>query len=89
MIRFEYDLVQHPQFPGYFWSVLTKELYSIKVGGVLRKMKLNKAIWLPHVKLPEGYRISHNGRKKFISLESLHRLKVPTDEQIIRKPNCY
>jgi len=41
------------KFPGYFWNIEDKQLYSIKVGGVLKPLKKKrlfdtKSIWSKH-----------------------------------------
>jgi hypothetical protein len=42
MIKFPTTLTPVPELTGYFWDVKTHKLYSIKVGGVLRELKVQR-----------------------------------------------
>lgn len=63
------------RFPGYFYNVFEKKLYTIK-GGTLRPM-VKKNAYHTH---PEGYTVSHEGHKRFMSTEYLERLKCQSIE---------
>lgn len=60
---------------GYFWNLKEQKLYSIKVGGFLRRLsgprKPN-----PFNHYIEGYQISVQGKKRVIALETLKKLKA-------------
>jgi hypothetical protein len=60
---------------GYFWNLKEQKLYSIKVGGTLRRLsgprKPN-----PFNHYIEGYQVSVNGRKRIMALDTLKRLKA-------------
>ena len=57
-------------YPGYFWDVVEKELYSIKIAGELKKMKLIKQnSWM----LFDHYRISYKGVQKTLIWDKLNR----------------
>lgn len=71
------------RIPGYFWDVNSQKLYSIKTG-VLREMILSVPNRYNGISLP-AYRVSHEGKKRYITLEELVRLKpicsvVPVDK---------
>ena len=60
---------------GYFWNLKEQKLYSIKVGGFLRRLsgprKPN-----PFNHYIEGYQISVQGKKRVIALDTLKKLKA-------------
>ena len=60
---------------GYFWNLKEQKLYSIKVGGFLRRLsgprKTN-----PFNHYIEGYQVSVNGKKRILALDSLKKLKA-------------
>ena len=62
------------RYPGYFWDVEKKKLYSIKVTGELREIKRAKSSHFN--RYFEGYVVSHKGRRRNLSLEYLHSLKA-------------
>lgn len=63
------------RYDGYFWNLKEQKLYSIKVGGFLRRLsgprKPN-----PFNHYIEGYQISVQGRKRVIALATLQKLKA-------------
>jgi hypothetical protein len=71
------------RYPGYFWNVLNKKLYSLKVHGELKPMALQKAVTVRGVYHPAGYRISVRGMKTRYTLDYLHSLKQTNDVHII------
>lgn len=77
MIRFPKHFVKI-KYPGYFWDVKEEILYSIKIGGELKPLKLKKAYYGPGktgiVDIPEGYSVSVNGQKKIVALSDLQKL---------------
>lgn len=69
-------------FPGYFWDTVENELYSIKIGGVLKKLpkiKVNK--WTIDFCDSWHIRVSHQGCDKIFSDRYLMRLSI-RDSQI-------
>lgn len=59
--------------PGYFWHVGQQRLYSIKIGGVLRKLKIqypNK-----HCPIPVPYyQLSKNGNTVYIGIDRIEKI---------------
>lgn len=62
------------KYPGYFWHTTEQKLYSIKIGGVLRPLYLCKANKFNHGMA--GYKISVNGKKKYLWESTLKKLKI-------------
>lgn len=65
---------------GYFWNIVDKQLYSVKITGALKPLKLT-VMWNqygPRGNL-KGYNISVEGRKRFMGLDYLNSL-TPTDD---------
>lgn len=67
------------KYPGYFWNVPEQALYSIKVSGVLTRLKKYNWIYknypisrehLPH------YRVSVKGKRKILTVEELCKLNI-------------
>lgn len=74
MIKFPKDFVK-TKYNGYFWNIEEELLYSIKVGGELRPMKLhNSNRWL-HFYEPH-FRCSVNGKNRYYRLSELMKLKM-------------
>jgi len=71
------------RFPGYFWNVAEKKLYSLKVTGELRPMAFNKGGFFYGTKFEPGYQISVNGRKRRFTVDYLTSLKATSDIQEI------
>lgn len=68
------------KFPGYFWNTRTHSLYTLKGGGVLRELPVIKPNAFNHIHEP-GYRVSHLGRKRWLTLSYLESL-LPFDTTI-------
>ena len=64
------------RYPGYFWNVVEKKLYSIKVTGELKPIKFNRGGSFGHVTIMPGYPVSHNGERRKYTLEYLMSLKA-------------
>ena len=61
------------RFPGYFWNVETRQLYSIKVGGVLRPLKIRKpSVW--NKLRCDAYPVCVNGERRYLSIDYLNKL---------------
>ena len=63
------------KYPGYFWDVIEQRLYSLKVTGVLRPIKLTQPNNFNKLHEP-GYRVSVNGKPKMLMLSSLLTLTL-------------
>jgi hypothetical protein len=71
------------RYPGYFWNVVEKKLYSIKVTGELKPMTFDKGGRFYGRDILPGYRISVNGRKGKMTMEYLSKLKATNEIQEI------
>lgn len=65
------------RYPGYFWSISEKKLFSIK-SGLLKEVKYKKGF--RHIK--PGYTVSHNGIRRKFTLEYLQKLKYPDKVEV-------
>ena len=61
------------KFPGYFWNTVDKQLYTIKVTGILRPLKRNRPN--KYNKFIDSYRISVGGCSLDIPVTYLKSLK--------------
>jgi hypothetical protein len=68
------------KYPGYFWDINERRLYSIKVGGVLIPLKLTMPGHFNKLTHP-AYRVSVEGKTKILSVVYLSKLKL-TDSEI-------
>lgn len=64
------------RYPGYFWNVVEKKLYSIKVTGELRPMAFHKGGRFYGYVVEPGYQISVKSRKRTLTLDYLSSLKA-------------
>lgn len=78
MVTLPLPFVAIPNYPGYFWHLTELVLYSLKVGGELRELRLNKKGFYHE---EDCYTISHLGRKGILTRALLMRLN-PTDSEI-------
>lgn len=62
MIKLPKNLVSI-KYPGYFYDVVERKLYSCKVNGVLTPLKYNKGFFFKGRSFPPGWVVSHQGRK--------------------------
>jgi hypothetical protein len=76
-----HELIALPGYPGYFWHPTQKQLYSIKVSGVLHALAKQPAFRNRGYDIPEGFTVCKNGRTKRFGIEKLSSL-VPYDYQI-------
>lgn len=79
--------VQLDRYPGYYWNVIDKKLYSCK-SGILKPMVMKKAYRGPlpngrFVNAKEGYSVSVNGIHKKISHQWLLNVTVPIPTQVV------
>jgi hypothetical protein len=71
------------RYPGYFWNVTEKKLYSIKVTGELRPMAFHKGGNFYGYRVEPGYQISVKGRKRTLPMTYLGGLKATNEIQEI------
>jgi hypothetical protein len=71
------------RYPGYFWNVVEKKLYTIKVTGELRPMTFQRGGNFYGHKIAPGYQISVKGRKRKFTMDYLGSLKATTAIQEI------
>jgi hypothetical protein len=64
------------RYPGYFWNVVEKKLYTLKVTGELRPMAFFKGGIFYGQRFDPGYQISVKGRKRRYTMEYLGSLKA-------------
>lgn len=74
MVTLPVDFVA-TRYPGYFWNVVEKKLYSIKVTGELKPLAFQKGGNFGWVKVPPGYKISVKGQKRMFTMDYLNSLK--------------
>lgn len=72
------------RYPGYFWNVVERKLYSLKVTGELHPMAFHKGGRFYGRIIEPGYSISVNGRKRKYTMEYLGSLKATDTIQEIR-----
>lgn len=67
MIQFPEHFIPLKKYPGYYWNDQNKKLYSIKVSGVLKELKLNNPVYYPNISISDPYySISHNGIRRLV-----------------------
>ena len=80
MIKLPKNLVSI-KYPGYFYDVVERKLYSCKVNGVLTPLKYNKGFFLKGRVFPPGWVISHKGRKIRLDQTYLDALEYYADNE--------
>ncbi len=71
------------RYPGYFWNLKERKLYSIKVTGELRPIKFHKGGRFYGYVVEPGYPVSVNGRKRKLTMEYLGSLKPVAGHEIV------
>ena len=72
------------EYPGYFWNIKTKALYSIKVGGVLKELKRYKPNRFNHMD-EDFYAVSVKGKRRILGLTYLNNLVIKDSEiEVVR-----
>lgn len=71
------------KFPGYFWNVCEKKLYSLKVDGILKPLTTIEPNHFNAWKEP-GYRVSVKGSKRILRLSELEKLTLKDEEIPVR-----
>jgi len=62
------------KYPGYFWNTETQVLYSLKIDGVLKPLKIINPNRWNSWPMP-GYRVSVKGRGRYLPIGYLKGLK--------------
>jgi len=62
------------KYPGYFWNTEENKLYSMKVQGILRPLRLNKGGMYQGQVFEDAYRISVNGFRKYITPDQIQKI---------------
>lgn len=71
-------------YPGYFWHLKEKVLYSCK-SGELRRIKISRPNKFNHIS-EYGYHVSVRGVRHFISVSALQQLKLKDSMMPIISP---
>jgi hypothetical protein len=74
MVTFPKDFVAI-RYPGYFWNLVDKKLYSMKVSGVLRPLAGPRPA-NPFNHYCEGYQVSVDGYRRIIPMTYLRKLSA-------------
>ena len=72
------------RYPGYFWNVKERKLYSLKVTGELRPMAFFKGGTFYGVRHDPGYKLSVNGVRRKYTMDYLNSLKATDAVQEIK-----
>ena len=75
-------------YPGYFWNVVERKLYSLKVTGELRPMKFDRGGRFYGRIIDPGYKISVNGQRRRYTMYYLDRLTATNEIQEIGVKNA-
>lgn len=59
-------------YSGYFWNLKNSQLYSIKVSGILKSLKVSYPNKFNHFR--HGYKVSVAGQPKFLDMIYLKKL---------------
>lgn len=62
------------RFPGYFWNTTDEKLYTMKVTGVLRPMRISSPP--PGRADHESYRVSVNGVRRRLTTAQIKRVLI-------------
>ena len=81
MIVFPPNFVK-TRYPGYFWNLTDKKLYSIK-SGMLKPLAFNRGGVFFGKTIEPGYQISVAGVKRKLTLPYLHTLSLPVQNEIV------
>jgi hypothetical protein len=71
------------RYPGYFWNLTDKKLYSLKITGELRPLVVHKGGKFNGKFVEPGYRIYAKGIRKSMTLKYLNDLTKTKDIQEI------
>ena len=76
------------KYNGYFWNTATQELYSLKMGGVLRKMKRSHPNRFNSAEQPY-YGVYDSGRRRWLTLSYLNSLTLKDSEIPYKETHDY
>lgn len=62
------------KYPGYFWNDILEQLYSVKVTGTLKPLKITRPSKYNNID-KEGYRLSVKGIRRWMFVDYLRSLK--------------
>lgn len=73
MITFPEHFKAIKGFPGYYWNIEEEHIYSIKIGGILRRIKkyqpsyysMNKGLVVPY------FQLSKNGKTHYLAIDRI------------------
>jgi len=82
MVTLPVDFVA-TRYPGYFWNVVEKKLYSLKVTGELRPMAFFKGGIFYGQRFEPGYKLSVNGQRRKYTMDYLNSLTATKEIQEI------
>lgn len=71
-------------YPGYYWNVAERVLYSLKVDGILKPLKKVHPSYFNQI-TESGYRVSVKGRYRFIPMSKLMKLSIEDSEVGVKK----
>ena len=63
------------KYPGYYWNIGDKCLYSIKIGDELRKLEQHHPHKFNQIR-EKGYYVSVHGTRRFLSMSYLNDLSL-------------
>jgi hypothetical protein len=66
MIRIPEGFAAIKGYPGYFWHLEEKKLYTMKIDGILKPLKKQKGFNRGWQQIPPHYKISHRGTPKIL-----------------------
>ena len=68
-------------YPGYFYDKVEAQLYSLKIGGILRPLKMYTWFYCGRKRSPcaPHYVLSRNNRRHYIFIPDLMRILVSPD----------
>lgn len=61
------------KYPGYFWNMIEERLYSIKIDGILKPLKISNPNYFNKIQEP-CYRVSVRGKRRCLMLSYLKKL---------------
>ena len=91
VIKFPKKFIQLDKYPGYYWHTEEKQLYSLKITGVLRPMVKSKAFCGYGYNIPAGWRISKNASRRVLTVEIIEhmisKLDLSKDQKVPMEKN--
>lgn len=71
------------KYPGYFWNVIEKKLYTLKVTGELKPMTFFKGGIFYGQRFDPGYKLSVGGQRRRYTMDYLNSLTATKEIQEI------